>query len=88
MVSPPIVDVVGVASCPSAVSMARKSRDHDHGFNWLLDLGCWLLALGIVPVRVRVFLTLLWTWTRLRLLLSRWDPRPSTFASPQRLFSF
>ncbi|EDX08723.1 GD13510 [Drosophila simulans] len=41
--------VVGVASCPSAVSMARKSRDHDHGFNWLLNLGCWLLALGIVP---------------------------------------
>lgn len=41
--------------------------------SWILTVGCCLLALGIVPVRVRVFLTLLWTWSRLRLLLSRWD---------------
>lgn len=46
IISPPIVGVVGVASCPSAVSMARKSRDHDHGFNWLLNLDCWLLSVG------------------------------------------
>lgn len=75
--------------------MARKSRDHDHGFNWLLDLGSWQLALGIVyqcQYDVGVFLTLplpldlkLRLRLRLRLLLSRWDLRlisaPSSVAS-------